>query len=285
MQEQQRQSHFVVAANLAGLNGWSSNRPNQLDFCCVAVGAINRQRHVQRLIPPRGHDEMMRRMGLPDYCRQITGERMSGYASLNLDYPFRGRWQVRNSPANRVPSHGTALFGLSYAIDFVPVDAVGRSAPFSVRSLFRTEPPEAFVGFGQPILSPVDGLVVGIHDAEMDHASYRGFPSVGYAMTQRRRVTTGAHAVLGNHVLIETTHTRGIAVVVLCHLQRHSIEVTTGQHVVTGQPVGRCGNSGNSTEPHLHLHAVNGRDITRADAVPIQFNGSIPRNGTVVEVG
>ena len=222
---------------------------------------------------------------MPGHCGQLAGECMSSYASLNLDYPFRGRWQVRNSPANRVPSHGTSLFGLSYAIDFVPVDAGERSAPFTARSLFRSEPPEAFVGFGRSILSPVEGLVVGVHDGEVDHASYRGFPSVGYAMTQRRRVTAGGHALMGNHVLIETAHTSGIAVVALCHLQRDSIDVTTGQHVVSGQLVGHCGNSGNSTEPHLHLHAVNGRDITRADAVPIQFNGSIPRNGTVVEVG
>lgn len=210
---------------------------------------------------------------------------MTSHAPLELDYPFRGRWQVRNSPANRVPSHGTTRFGLSYAIDFVPVDVAGRSAPFTVRSLFRPEPPEAFVGFGQPILSPVAGLVIGVHDAEVDHAVYRGFPSVGYAATQRRRVTAGGHALIGNHVLIETTRTTGFAVVALCHLQHGSVEVTTGQHVALGQPVGRCGNSGNSTEPHLHLHAVDNRDITRAGAVPIQFNGSLPRNGAVVDAG
>ncbi|WP_310171730.1 M23 family metallopeptidase [Enteractinococcus fodinae] len=207
---------------------------------------------------------------------------MSG--PLELDYPFRGRWQVRNSPANRVPSHGTPRFGLSYAIDFVPVDDAGRSAPFKLGSLFRSEPPEAFVGFGRPVLSPIAGLVIGVHNAEIDHAAYRGFPSVGYAASQRRRATVGRHALLGNHVLIEATRLTGFAVVVLCHLQHGSVEVTLGQHVVSGQPIGRCGNSGNSTEPHLHLHAVDGRDITRARAVPIQFNRSIPRNGTVVDV-
>ncbi|MGO3279506.1 MAG: M23 family peptidase, partial [Brevibacterium aurantiacum] len=41
---------------------------------------------------------------------------------LDMDYPFTGRWLVQNSPANRVPSHGTRLFATSYAIDFVPVD-------------------------------------------------------------------------------------------------------------------------------------------------------------------
>lgn len=209
---------------------------------------------------------------------------MAGYAPLELDYPFRGRWQVRNSPANRVPSHGTALFGLSYAIDFVPVDHTKRSAPLTLRSLVRPEPPEAFVGFGQPILSPVEGHVIGVHDTERDHAAYRGFPSIGYALTQRRRASAGVHALIGNHVFIETAHSSGNVVIALCHLQRDSIEVTTGQRVVPGQSVGRCGNSGNSTEPHLHLHAVDGPELTRARAVPIRFNGSLPRNGTILDI-
>ena len=45
--------------------------------------------------------------------------------SVDLEYPFEGRWATQNSPANRVPSHGTTLFGTSYAIDFIPVDDWG----------------------------------------------------------------------------------------------------------------------------------------------------------------
>ena len=208
---------------------------------------------------------------------------MPPYEPLNLTYPFRGRWQVRNSPANRVPSHGTTLFGLSYAIDFVPVDDDEHSAPFTLGSMFLSEPPEAFVGYGRPVLSPVDGVVIGVHDTEDDHRAYRGFPSVGYALTQRRRARVGWLALIGNHVLIETEHLTGTAVVALCHLKQGSTEVTVGQQVAPGHLVGRCGNSGNSTEPHLHLHAVDGRDITQANAVPIQFDGSLPRNGRFVE--
>ena len=46
--------------------------------------------------------------------------------AVHLAYPFSGRWLVQNSPADRVPSHGTDLFGTSHAIDFVPLDASGR---------------------------------------------------------------------------------------------------------------------------------------------------------------
>lgn len=71
-----------------------------------------------------------------------------------LDLPFQGRWLARNSPARRVPSHGTHLFGLTYAIDFIAVHDNGRSAPRTWRTLLSVEPPEAFRGFGERILAP-----------------------------------------------------------------------------------------------------------------------------------
>ena len=38
-------------------------------------------------------------------------------AAVDLGYPFEGRWLTRNSPASRVPSHGTTLWASSFAID------------------------------------------------------------------------------------------------------------------------------------------------------------------------
>ena len=69
---------------------------------------------------------------------------------LLLALPFTGRWLVRNSPARRVPSHGTDLLGSRYAIDFVGVDDQHRIAPRDWRTLLATEPPERFPAFGRP---------------------------------------------------------------------------------------------------------------------------------------
>ena len=124
---------------------------------------------------------------------------------------------------------------------------------------------------------------MGVHDVEVDHHAYRGFASIGYALTQRRRAGAGWLVLAGNHVFIQTVHVTGTVVVALCHLQQGSAEVTVGQRVESGQSIGRCGNSGNSTEPHLHLHAVDSLDILRANAVPIQFDGTVPHNGIIVE--
>jgi hypothetical protein len=203
-------------------------------------------------------------------------------AAVDLEFPFEGRWLTQNSPANRVPSHGTALLASSFAIDFVPLDERGRTAPVTIGSLLRPEPAERFPGFGRPILAPVEGVVVGVHHTAIDHASFRGLPSVGYALTQRRRVAAGWEALAGNHVLIETGNG---PVVALCHLQRDSVQVQVGRRVLVGEVLGRCGNSGNSTEPHVHLQAIDCSDVRHASAVPITFGGRVPRNGEIIDAG
>ncbi len=200
---------------------------------------------------------------------------------LRLAYPFTGRWLVQNSPADRVPSHGSARFGSGHAIDFVPVDAGGRSAPLRLASLVRPEAPGLFPGFGRPVLAPASGVVVAVHDGEPDHEAFRGLPSIAYALTQNRRAAGGWPALAGNHVLVEVGSGPVVAV---CHLRRGSIQVRPGQPVTKGSLLGQCGNSGNSTEPHVHLQAMDGPDADRAIAVPISFPGGLPRNGAVIDV-
>lgn len=200
--------------------------------------------------------------------------------SIDLEYPFVGRWLAQNSPANRVPSHGTTRFASSYAIDFVPVNEIGRTAPITFASLLRPEPADRFPGFGRTVLAPIDGEIVAVHDTEPDHESYRGLPSVSYALTQRQRIAAGWMALAGNYVMIDS----GDAVVALCHLQQGCVTVWPGQLVRIGDMLGRCGNSGNSTEPHLHLQAIDRIDIDNAVAVPVTFRGKLPRNGEIIDI-
>jgi murein DD-endopeptidase MepM/ murein hydrolase activator NlpD len=202
--------------------------------------------------------------------------------TIDLAYPFEGRWLTQNSPANRVPSHGTTLLATAFAIDFVPVNEAGRTAPITLRSLLRPEPAERFPGFGRPILAPVQGTVVRVHDAAPDHKAFRGLPSVSYAITQRRRLAAGWSELAGNHVMIET---REGSVVAVCHLQRDSVQVQLGQSVRVGETLGRCGNSGNTTEPHVHIQAMDRLDVVNASAGPITFGGHLPRNGVIIDAG
>jgi hypothetical protein len=203
-----------------------------------------------------------------------------------LSLPLPGPSRVQNSPADRVPSHGTHAFGSGHAIDLVPVGEDGRSAPGSWRALLATEPPARFVGFGRPVLAPAAGTVVLVHDGETDHPARRSLlAGVPYLLSQQRRARGGAGAIAGNHVVVAVGEDGPF--LLLAHLQRGSIQTEPGQHVAEGVVLGRCGNSGNSTEPHVHLQLSDSTDWGRARGLPFAFrradgSGWLPRNGETV---
>lgn len=175
---------------------------------------------------------------------------------------------ARNSPANRVPSHGTHLFGTTFAIDFVSVDGRGRSGLRSWRSALATETPETLFAFGAPILAPVSGTVVAVHDGEPDHEARRSqLALIPYALTQARRVGAGVGAVAGNHVVMALGPSGPF--VVLAHLRRGSVSVAVGDVVGEGETIGSCGNSGNSMQPHVHVQVTDSTTWSTARGLPI----------------
>ena len=208
-------------------------------------------------------------------------------APVVLRFPFKGRWIAENSPANRVPSHGTHLFGTTFAIDFVAVDERRLSAKHGWRSVLATEPPEVFVGFGAPILAPASGTVVAAVDGELDHNARRSqLALVPYALSQARRVREGVRAIAGNHVVIALGPAGPF--VLIAHLKRGSLSVAVGSVVMVGENIGSCGNSGNSTQPHVHVQVTDSTIWPTARGRPIAFerlqvNGGnwLPRNGEV----
>ena len=59
-----------------------------------------------------------------------------------------------------------------------------------------------------------------------------------------------------------------------------NIMVTTGDIVKKGQPIARVGNSGRTSNPHLHIHACSGTDTSKilhgGNGIPIYFDGKFP---------
>jgi murein DD-endopeptidase MepM/ murein hydrolase activator NlpD len=75
--------------------------------------------------------------------------------------------------------------------------------------------------------------------------------------------------------------------VLLAHLRQRSVQAAPGQLVQVGDLVERCGNSGNSTEPHVHEPVSDSVDWTRARGLPFAFGraaGSawVPANSEIV---
>lgn len=199
----------------------------------------------------------------------MTIERNDGvFGSL----PFHGNWIVGNSPAQQIPSHGTDMFGVGYAIDFIAVNEQNRtSETISWRSLFTTEKPEVFYAFGQPVLSPVSGTILDVHDGEPDHEARRSMVAhIPYILGQISRIHSGVNAIAGNYVIIDPDSSD--AFIGIVHLQCDSIKVTKGQHIMEGEHIGNCGNSGNSTQPHIHIQAMDSMNLSIAKGVPLYFN-------------
>ena len=79
------------------------------------------------------------------------------------------------------------------------------------------------------------------------------------------RELSGLPWILGNHVIVQ--HDDG-TYAAYGHLRRGSVRVAPGQRVTTGQVLGAVGNTGNTTEPHLHVQLMDHPKPTAAAGVP-----------------
>lgn len=194
---------------------------------------------------------------------------------IEVDAPVTGRWIAANSPASRVPSHGLHAYGQTYAIDLVHDPADGSRPRFGWWPPARR--PQDFPGFGAPVLAPAAGRVVRTHGRERDHYSRTSPLGIAYLLIESIREVTGSSRILGNHVVLDLG---GGVYALLAHLQRHSIQVRTGDRVEPGQPLAACGNSGNSTEPHVHFQLMDRPNVLIAAGLPVRFTGAtMPANG------
>jgi hypothetical protein len=106
--------------------------------------------------------------------------------------------------------------------------------------------------YGRSVLAPAAGTVVWEQDSLPDQVPGQMDPS---------------HAT-GNSMILD--HGNG-EYSLLAHLQPGSLRFKVGDRVAAGAEVGRCGNSGNTTEPHLHFHMQNGPKALQGDGLPVQF--------------
>ena len=114
--------------------------------------------------------------------------------------------------------------------------------------------------------------MIAVHDTARDHRSRSTWPALIYLLVLEAfgRELAGPRQVLGNHVVIDTEDG---AHAVLAHLQRGSVTVTPGQLVHCGEVIARCGNSGNSSEPHVHFQLQDHRWPLVAAGLPFAFTG------------
>ncbi|MFC7964660.1 M23 family metallopeptidase [Streptomyces cinereoruber] len=215
-----------------------------------------------------------------------TGKEIEAAARppVEVDPPVAGRWTALNSPADRTPSHGTHQYGQTYAIDIVAEAEDGeRSRPSFAWLWPVARRSEEFPAFDAPLFAVADATVVHAEDGQRDHLSRNSLPAFLYLMLFEAtvRVLAGARRVVGNHLILDLGNG---TYAVYAHLRRGSLTVRAGDRVTAGRQLARCGNSGNSTEPHLHFQLMNGPDLDTARGVPFTWRGAgVPKNKETFE--
>ena len=160
--------------------------------------------------------------------------------AVELSFPLRnGTYLVVNGGGNElINAHLKTLTGErfrpwrgeSYGVDLAKLDGFG----FRVRGILPPDP-AVYAIFGEPVYAPCVGEVIAAVD--------------GVAEMPPPRMDREHMA--GNYV----TLTCAGVWVLLGHLQRGSVRVREGDRIEPGQWLARVGNTGNTSEPHLHIHA------------------------------
>lgn len=206
----------------------------------------------------------------------VRAPRGSTPEPVEVDAPVRGRWVALNSPGSRVPSHGVRVYGQTYAIDILRPSQQDR--PRSPGWGLRTRRADGFPSYGEPVRAVADGVVVAAHARQRDHRDRGTWPALLYMFTVESfiRPLGGERTMLGNHVIID--HGDGVFSA-YAHMRRGSVRVRPGERIATGQQLGEVGNSGNSSEPHLHFQLMDDRHLSAAAGVPFRWRGVDIRPG------
>ena len=178
------------------------------------------------------------------------------YTKNTYQMPIAEGWLVFWGGTNEFVNYHYAYEQQRYAYDLV-IEKEKQSFEGS------GEQNEHYYAYGKEIFAPADGKVVKVLDGIEDNV-----PGVmNEAIAE------------GNCVVIEHDHKEYS---MLAHLKKGSILVKEGEMVEQGQLIGQCGNSGNSSEAHLHFQVMDSQDYHTGKSIRIRLKGNEPIQGETV---
>lgn len=194
----------------------------------------------------------------------LTARGLSGYGYQDsaIDFAFpqdAGTYYVGQGGSSTAINYHHADRSQRYALDIVALNAFGARAKG-----LMPENLADYAIYDREVKSPCTGLAISIHEGVEDN----------------RIGATNTGEPAGNHIILAC----GSARILLAHLKKGSIAVAAGEIVTEGETLGRVGNSGNSSEPHLHMHAYLGGtlDYNEGEGVPMTFDGRFLVRGSTV---
>jgi murein DD-endopeptidase MepM/ murein hydrolase activator NlpD len=166
-----------------------------------------------------------------------------------LHLPFEGGWDVAWGGRTIEQNQHAAVSDQRFAYDFLVVEGGSTHRGDGRRN-------DDYFAYGRAILAPAAGRVVAVVDGIPDNV-----PG-----------TMDTSHLAGNHVILD--HGDG-EFSLLAHLAPGSVAVKLGDRVGAGARLGRCGNSGHSSEPHLHYHLQTTARLGEGEGLPAPFVGYV----------
>jgi peptidase M23-like protein len=184
--------------------------------------------------------------------------------TIDLASPFHnGKQIVLHGGASPFTNGHFHVKPQNYALDIVGLNNLGmRASSFQGGSDLND-----YVIYGQVIYSPLNGTVIAVEDKYDDQTP----------------PTTDIEHLAGNYILIGS---EGVEIL-LAHLKKGSIVVKIGDIVTTNTLLGQVGNTGNTSEPHLHIHVEKGGEantVLNGIAVPFTINKQYFVRGDIIKV-
>ncbi|WP_408951644.1 M23 family metallopeptidase [Lysobacter sp. Hz 25] len=182
----------------------------------------------------------------PKVRKQAAPSRHLDYRTKTaLQLPFDEEFMVFWGGRTLEQNYHAEFVGQRFAADLAIVRGSATHAGDGLRN-------EDYYCFGKPILAPAAGEVVEVVDYVADNPPGK----------------LNARDLTGNRVIID--HGNG-EFSMLAHLRKGSLRVKRGDRVDAGDRLGECGNSGHSSEAHLHYQLQDGPKFNGATALPAQF--------------
>lgn len=173
-------------------------------------------------------------------------------APLDVLFPLRGGTYCAVHGGNFILlNHHRKSRCQRYALDIVKLNFLGNRA-----AGIYPERLTAYRIFDEVVYAPCSGSIT---------AAVNDLPDLPPGRMDRSYIA-------GNHVMIRFAESD--AFLCLAHLRQGSVLVRTGEAVEAGQPLARVGNSGHTSEPHLHVHAKRGGapdSLLDGEGVPIKL--------------
>lgn len=165
---------------------------------------------------------------------------------MQLPFDVNDEWYVFWGGDTEDQNYHVAVRSQKNAFDFLMKDAGNKS----YRAGGKVN--EDYYCFGKNIYAPCDGIIVSQTDSVRDNIPGEMNPA----------------QLTGNHVVIKTTKDE---YVLLAHFKMKTLLVKNGERVKKGQLLGKAGNSGNSSEPHLHFHMMDAPGMKEGTGIKCFF--------------